>query len=32
MEEPEQMSGFNLLNRLQKDHDEATKDKSKRYS
>jgi hypothetical protein len=32
MEDTEQMSGINLLNRLQKDHDEVTKDKRKRYN
>jgi hypothetical protein len=31
MEDIEQMSGINLLNRLQKDH-EVTKDKRKRYN
>ena len=32
MKETEQMSGINLLNRLQKDRDEVTKHKRKRYN
>ena len=32
MEDTEQMSGFKLLNRPKKDHNEVTKDKRRRYN